>query len=78
MAPNKQPSLLNLAHQHIQKRLQDGAIVIDATIGNGHDTLFLARRVATTGLVYGFDIQKPLSLPPINVYNKRNYRTTPT
>jgi hypothetical protein len=32
-------------------------VVIDATIGNGHDTLFLAEQVQPNGKVYGFDIQ---------------------
>lgn len=35
-----------------------GDFAIDATIGNGHDTLFLAERVGESGLVYGFDIQQ--------------------
>lgn len=50
-------SLLKLAHQYIQKVLKAGDIVIDATVGNGHDTLFLAEQVGVTGRVYGFDIQ---------------------
>lgn len=50
-------SLLKLAHQHIQKVLQAGDTAIDATVGNGHDTLFLAEQVGLTGCVYGFDIQ---------------------
>lgn len=50
-------SLLKFAHQHIQNVLQTGDTAIDATVGNGHDTLFLARQVGLTGSVYGFDIQ---------------------
>ncbi len=50
-------SLLKLAHQHIQNVLQAGDTAIDATVGNGHDTLFLAEQVGLTGRVYGFDIQ---------------------
>ncbi len=50
-------SLLKLAHQHIQNILQTGDTAIDATVGNGHDTLFLAEQVGLTGRVYGFDIQ---------------------
>ena len=38
--------------------LQEGDIAIDATIGNGHDTVFLARKVGKRGNVYGFDIQR--------------------
>lgn len=38
--------------------LQPGDTAIDATVGNGHDTLFLAEAVNGTGKVYGFDIQQ--------------------
>ena len=38
--------------------LYDGAIAVDATVGNGYDTLFLAQAVGPTGQVIGFDIQK--------------------
>ena len=34
-----------------------GDRAIDATAGNGHDTLFLANTVGTTGKVIAFDIQ---------------------
>jgi methylase of polypeptide subunit release factors len=33
-------------------------IAIDATCGNGFDTLFLAEQVGTKGIVYGIDIQE--------------------
>ncbi|MEC1753488.1 class I SAM-dependent methyltransferase [Bacillus mojavensis] len=36
----------------------DGDIVVDATMGNGHDTLFLAELVGENGHVYAFDIQE--------------------
>jgi predicted methyltransferase len=51
-------SLLKLAHQYIQNNLHSGDVAIDATVGNGHDTLFLAEQVSPTGRVYGFDIQQ--------------------
>lgn len=51
-------SLLKLAHQYIQNGLHSGDVAIDATIGNGHDTLFLAEQVGENGRVYGFDIQQ--------------------
>ncbi len=34
-----------------------GTCAIDATVGNGLDTMFLARQVGSDGLVIGFDIQ---------------------
>ncbi len=54
----KRISLTNLAHQAVASLLQAGDFAIDATVGNGHDTVFLADRVGPTGRVYGFDIQQ--------------------
>ncbi len=34
-----------------------GDTVVDATAGNGNDTLYLANLVGATGRVYSFDIQ---------------------
>lgn len=51
-------SLLELAHKLIGDRLQAGDTVVDATLGNGHDALFLARCVGSEGELLGFDIQQ--------------------
>jgi 16S rRNA C1402 N4-methylase RsmH len=50
--------LVKRAHEEIQRVLKPGAIAIDCTVGNGHDTAFLARMVGEQGKVYGFDIQQ--------------------
>ena len=50
-------ALTELAQQAVGEALGPGARAIDATVGNGHDTLFLARKVAPQGQVIGFDIQ---------------------
>lgn len=50
-------SLVELAQQAISQVLADGVIAIDATVGNGYDTLFLAQGVSAQGRVYGLDIQ---------------------
>ena len=42
----------------IEKALCPGATAVDATLGNGHDCLWLCSLVGETGRVYGFDIQK--------------------
>lgn len=49
--------ILPYARKLLQLALQEGDIAIDATIGNGHDTAYLAKLVGKTGHVYGFDIQ---------------------
>jgi SAM-dependent methyltransferase len=38
--------------------VSEGDRVIDATCGNGHDTLALAERTGSNGRVWGFDIQE--------------------
>jgi len=38
--------------------IKEGYVVIDATVGNGYDTEYLAGKVGSTGKVYGFDIQE--------------------
>ena len=46
-----------LAHEHVAAVLRPGDGAIDATAGNGHDTVFLAERVGETGKVLAFDVQ---------------------
>lgn len=53
----KRISLVNAAHNLIRQILRTGDLAIDATVGNGHDSLFLAEQVGPSGHVYGFDIQ---------------------
>lgn len=50
--------ILPYARQLLEKAVSPGDIVIDATLGNGHDTVFLADLVGPNGRVYGFDIQE--------------------
>jgi len=50
------PHLL-LAKDYWKAHLKPDDFVIDATCGNGHDTLFLSE-LLPEGLVYGIDIQK--------------------
>lgn len=51
------PSLLDFAHTLAAAALAPGGLAIDATVGNGHDTLFLVRKVGASGHVVGFDVQ---------------------
>lgn len=54
----KRISLVEEAHELVGARVYPGATAIDATVGNGYDTLFLLQKVAPEGRVYGFDIQQ--------------------
>lgn len=49
---------LHFSHQLLTDIVEKGDTVIDATMGNGNDTLFLAKLVDKTGKVYAFDVQK--------------------
>ncbi|MDO5036905.1 MAG: class I SAM-dependent methyltransferase [Tissierellia bacterium] len=46
---------VDLSHELIERRVDKTSLVCDLTLGNGHDTLFLAQRAKK---VYGFDIQE--------------------
>ncbi|MCG8571734.1 MAG: methyltransferase domain-containing protein [Spirochaetes bacterium] len=50
-------SLTAMAQFFISTVIQPGDFVIDATVGNGNDTLFLAEQVGSSGEVLGFDVQ---------------------
>ncbi|WP_268912884.1 class I SAM-dependent methyltransferase [Lentilactobacillus sp. SPB1-3] len=54
---NTLQSSLAFSHTLLQSVVKPGDNVIDATMGNGHDTLFLAQLVQATGHVSAFDIQ---------------------
>lgn len=47
-----------LAREVLEQAVQPGDTVIDATMGNGHDTLMLCEAVGPEGKVYAFDIQE--------------------
>ena len=56
MSHQKSPHLA-LAQKYWQEHVRAEDIVVDATAGNGHDTLFLSKLVPK-GAVFSFDIQK--------------------
>lgn len=57
MRPTIVPSILDLTKQIISRAVSPGGLVVDGTLGNGHDTLFLAGLVGEQGMVFGFDVQ---------------------
>jgi tRNA A58 N-methylase Trm61 len=50
--------ILPFARILLEKAVKEGDAAVDATLGNGHDTVFLANLVGQAGRVYGFDIQE--------------------
>lgn len=51
-------TILEFSHRLLKTAAQEGDTVIDATVGNGHDTIILAHLVGDQGKVFGFDIQE--------------------
>lgn len=53
----KLDGILPFARLLLEKAISAGDIAIDCTVGNGNDTVFLAKIVGDSGRVFGFDIQ---------------------
>lgn len=54
---SRRPRLTEQVHARLAAHLRGGDRAVDATAGNGHDTLFLARQVGGQGQVWAFDVQ---------------------
>jgi len=50
-------SAVAIARRIMDMSVKEGDIALDCTVGNGNDTLQLAKLVGNRGKVYGFDIQ---------------------
>jgi len=50
--------ILPFARLLLEKAVSTGDYAVDATAGNGHDTLFLTKLVGEEGHVFSFDIQE--------------------
>lgn len=50
--------LLGTEKAFLEGHIKEGGAVVDFTLGNGHDTLWLSRKVGGAGRVYSFDIQQ--------------------
>ncbi|PKH08685.1 MULTISPECIES: class I SAM-dependent methyltransferase [Planomicrobium] len=60
----------------LEQAVAEGDKVIDATAGNGHDTLFLAQLAGDAGKVYAFDIQEDaIEATKARVKDHRNVET---
>ena len=50
--------LVGMHKYFIMQHISEGDTVVDFTMGNGNDTLFLSKAVGESGKVYAFDIQE--------------------
>lgn len=51
-------SIHPIIDEYLERFIQKESIVIDATLGNGHDTYKIAQKMGSNGIIYGFDIQQ--------------------
>jgi len=50
--------IIAASHSFVARHLAPGSVAVDATAGNGNDTVFLAQQVGSSGIVHAFDIQE--------------------
>ncbi|NLM04766.1 MAG: methyltransferase domain-containing protein [Clostridiales bacterium] len=58
MSFTKTLKVTNIVHGILGTKITRNSIAIDATMGNGYDTLFLLNHIGSNGKVYAFDIQE--------------------
>ena len=51
-------SAMRYSHILLTEALSEGGVAVDATMGNGNDTLFLSQLLEDQGQVFAFDIQE--------------------
>ena len=66
----KSYQITEYVHNFLEQHITEGDICIDATMGNGNDTLKLCNLVGETGKVYAFDIQEPALTNTKNLLEK--------
>lgn len=58
MAYKKLNSVLNIVDKLIDENVFEKNIVVDATLGNGFDSIKLLKKIGPQGKLYGFDVQE--------------------
>lgn len=70
--------VLQYAKFLLTESIEKGEVAVDATAGNGHDTLFLAELVGENGHVYSFDIQQDAVNTTINRLKENGFEDRAT
>ena len=69
----KQSQITYWCHSIISSQVNKGGTYIDATMGNGHDTLFLCEMANEGGSVWAFDIQEQAINATKSLLEKHGY-----
>ena len=75
MKTNTIVKVVSLIDIFVSKYIAKGDIVVDGTMGNGIDTLSLAKHVGQNGKVYSFDIQEEAIENTRALFNNENQNT---
>ena len=51
-------NVIDINKIYLEEIIKEGDVVVDATMGNGYDTRYLAQKVGENGFVYSFDVQE--------------------
>lgn len=70
----RQSQITYWCHEIIQSQAPEGGFYIDATMGNGNDTLMLCRLAGDTGSVLAFDIQEEALLHTARLLTEHGVR----
>ncbi len=65
---------LAFGHKKLAEIIKEGDVCLDATCGNGKDSLFLAECVGKEGKVYAFDIQEKAISNTRSLLEKHNFQ----
>ena len=71
----KQSQITHWCHEVIQSQARKGGLYIDATMGNGNDTLFLCELAGEEGEVFAFDIQEQAIASTEKLLKEKNVAT---
>lgn len=67
-------NVVDLSSWAIERFVESGQTVVDATLGNGNDALQMANRIGEGGTVYGFDIQEQAILNSKRLFEENDIR----
>ena len=73
---NQKMSLTNMSKELISEKFQSIEYGVDATCGNGHDTLFLAGLCSPDGMIFSFDVQEEALNKAEKLLNENNLPTS--
>ncbi|GAA0465080.1 class I SAM-dependent methyltransferase [Alkalibacillus silvisoli] len=70
--------IIPYAHQLLYDSVKQSEVVVDATLGNGHDSLMLSELVGRDGHIFAFDVQKQALEQAQQLFNQHDVQHVTT